>query len=115
MPGYTFKVTVKATDRIFSLKFSPEGNDDLSIIWNRQEGFSKFTSDPFSVEVTGQFDYKIVLGARTTTKYDYLIQIKSGGKWVDIKKDTRTVSNKNSDTVTESIDIDPSIKPLPAI
>ncbi len=103
MSTYTFKVIVTASDRIFSLKFSPEGNDDLSILWHRTNGFKTFTSDPFTVDVQGDFDYKLVIGAKTTVEYTYTIQVKSGSTWRKVKEETRTIQQKNSDTVVDSI------------
>ena len=116
MPAYTFKVTVKATDRIFSLTFCPEKSDDTPIIWHRKEGFTKYVSDEFDVDVTGDFDYQLTIGARNTVKYNYTIQVKSGTKWLDVKVEKdRLIRIGNKDVTGGSVAIPTTTKPLPPI
>ncbi|GCC49841.1 hypothetical protein SanaruYs_00550 [Chryseotalea sanaruensis] len=115
MAAYGFKVTVKGTARIFMVKFHPEGDEDLQISWHRQDAFKKYISDEFNIDVQGAFDFKLIVGARATTKYTYTIQIKDKGKWVELTKGTRELNNSNKDTVVDTVEIPLTIKALSKI
>jgi hypothetical protein len=112
MAAYKFKVIVKASDRIFSLRFHPEHDEELSLRWHMQEGLTKFSSDEFDVEVTGDFDFKLIIGARQSTTYSYWIKIKSGPTWIDLDTDRGILSNSNKATVEKSLPISSTFRTL---
>lgn len=111
MSSYTIKVTIKGTGKLWSVKFFPEKNEDFDIFWHRGNGFTLYTSDEITVDVDGDFDFKIVVGARNTIKYDYTVSVKSGAQWVDVVKGTRQVRNHNTDTFESSVAIPATIIP----
>lgn len=110
MAAFTFRVVIKATDKLWSVKFHPEMDKDLEIIWHRQDGFTRYTAE-FTIHVTGTFDFLLIVGARKTTDYTYTISVKSNSKWVTIGEGSREIGHGNKDTVSKSLSIPGNIIP----
>lgn len=106
----SFQFKLEGKGKIWSVNFYPEKDEDFTLPFTKSADLKTWETEVFEFEVVDPFDFKLVVGARSGTKWDATLKIINGTKETDfIKMKGKTGdSDRNKSIVTK-----PST-PLPA-
>jgi hypothetical protein len=81
----TLKATVKGAGGLFGVTLHPENDLSISPVFKADPvSFSEWKTDPFSIDVEGDFDYTCTVGGPNQATFELTIEIKVGSKWVKL-------------------------------
>lgn len=78
----TFKATVTSEGRLFGVTLHPENDPSISPVFSTSpSSFLEWKTEPFSIDVEGDFDYACMVGGPRGQRFALTIEIMLGDKW----------------------------------